>query len=58
MPLTRAELMARVGRMGGKLIPASELTEYASYLLELPVTVSDVPILTDDFAPVEILRAS
>ena len=56
--LTRAELMARVGRMGGKLVPASELAEYASYLLELPVTVSDVPILTDDFAPVEILRAS
>ncbi len=56
--LTRAELMARVGRVGGKLVPASELAEYASYLLELPVTVSDVPILTDDFAPVELLRAS
>jgi spermidine synthase len=56
--LTRAELMARVGRVGGKLVPASELMEYASYLLELPIPVSDVPVLTDDYAPVEILRAS
>jgi hypothetical protein len=50
--------MARVGRVGGKLVPASELVEYASHLLELPVSMSDVPILTDDYAPVEILRAS
>ncbi len=56
--LTRAELMRRAGRVGGKMIPASELSEYASYLMELPIPVSDVPTLTDDFAPVEILRAS
>jgi hypothetical protein len=56
--LTRAEFMARVGRVGGKLVPASDLVEYASHLLELPIPVSDVPILTDDYAPVEILRAS
>jgi spermidine synthase len=56
--LTRAELMARVGRVGGRLVPATDLAEFASYLLELPITVSDVPILTDDYAPVEILRAS
>jgi spermidine synthase len=56
--LTRAELMARVGRVGGKLVPASDLMEYASHLLELPIRVSDVPVLTDDYAPVEILRAS
>lgn len=56
--LTRAELMARVGRIGGKLVPPSELVEYASYLLELPIPVADVPILTDDYAPVEMLRAS
>jgi predicted membrane-bound spermidine synthase len=56
--LTRAELMARVGWAGGKLVPASDWAEYASHLLEVPITVSDVPILTDDFAPVEILRAS
>jgi len=55
--LGRAELMARVGRVGGRLVPASDLMEYASYLLELPIPVSDVPILTDDYAPVEILRA-
>jgi spermidine synthase len=56
--LARSELMRRVGRVGGRMVPASELSEYASYLLELPVPVSDVPTLTDDFAPVEILRAS
>ena len=56
--LTRAELMARVGRVGGRLVPASDLVEYATHLLDVPITVSDVPILTDDFAPVEILRAS
>jgi len=50
--------MRRAGRVGGKMIPASELSEYASYLMELPIPVSDVPTLTDDFAPVEILRAS
>jgi spermidine synthase len=56
--LTRAELMARVGRVGGKLVPASDLMEYASHLMELPISTTDVPILTDDYAPVEILRAS
>ncbi|MBI4734451.1 MAG: fused MFS/spermidine synthase [candidate division NC10 bacterium] len=56
--LTRAELMARVGRVGGRLVPASDLVGYASHLLEVPITTSDVPILTDDFAPVESLRAS
>ena len=56
--LSRAEWMSRVGRVGGKLVPASDLAEYASHLLEIPVDVSGVPILTDDYAPVEILRAS
>lgn len=56
--LSRGELMARAGRLGGKLVPASDVVEYASHLLELPIEVSDVPTLTDDFAPVEILRAS
>jgi spermidine synthase len=57
-PRTRAELMARARRAAGKLIPASELLEYTSYLFELPIEISDVPTLTDDFAPVEILRVS
>ena len=56
--MTRAEFMGRVGRVGGKLVPASELMEYASHLLEFPIATSDVPILTDDYAPVEVLRAS
>jgi hypothetical protein len=32
--------------------------EYASHLLDLPIPTADVPVLTDDYAPVEILRAS
>ncbi|MGE5848934.1 MAG: spermidine synthase [Candidatus Methylomirabilota bacterium] len=55
--LTRAELMKQVGRVGGRMVPASDLSEYASHLMDLPIPVSDVPTLTDDFAPVEILRA-
>jgi spermidine synthase len=55
--LTRGELVARAGRLGGKLVPASDLADYASHLFELPIPVSDVPILTDDYAPVDILRA-
>ncbi len=55
--LSRGDLVARAGRVGGRLIPASELAEYAAFLSEVPVETGDVPILTDDFAPVEILRA-
>ena len=55
--LTRGELVARAGRVGGKLVPASDLAEYAAHLLEVPIETKDVPVLTDDFAPVEILRA-
>jgi spermidine synthase len=55
--LSRPELVARAGRAGGRLIPASELAQFASHLMEIPVEVESVPILTDDFAPVEILRA-
>ncbi len=55
--LSRGELVARAGRVGGKLVPASDLSEYAAHLLEVPVEVTGVPTLTDDFAPVEILRA-
>jgi hypothetical protein len=55
--LSRAELVARAGRAGGKLVPASELAQFASHLMEIPVEVGNVPTLTDDFAPVEILRA-
>lgn len=56
--LTRAELVARAGRLGGRLVPASDLAGYAANLLELPIPTRDVPILTDDYAPVEILRVS
>jgi spermidine synthase len=55
--LSRGELVARAGRVGGKLVPASDLAEYAAHVSEVPIEVKDVPTLTDDFAPVEILRA-
>jgi spermidine synthase len=55
--LTRGDLVGRAGRLGGKLVPAAELAEFASYLHEIPVDTTGVPVLTDDFAPVEILRA-
>jgi spermidine synthase len=55
--LTRGELVARAGRVGGKLVPASDLAEYAAHLWELPIEHNGVPTLTDDFAPVELLRA-
>jgi hypothetical protein len=55
--LSRGELVARAGRVGGRLVPASDLTEYAAHLLDVPIEGGDVPTLTDDFAPVEILRA-
>jgi spermidine synthase/putative effector of murein hydrolase LrgA (UPF0299 family) len=55
--LTRGDLVGRAGRLGGKLVPALDLAEYAAHLSELPVDTSGVPTLTDDFAPVEILRA-
>lgn len=55
--LTRGELVARAGRLGGKLVPATDLAEYASHLYELPIPAEDVPVLTDDYAPVELLRA-
>jgi spermidine synthase len=55
--LSRGELVARAGRVGGRLVPASDLAEYAAHLLDVPIEGGDVPTLTDDFAPVEILRA-
>jgi hypothetical protein len=45
------------GRVRGKGFPAADLAEYAAHLLEVPIETKDVPLLTDDFAPVEILRA-
>ncbi|MFB3817341.1 MAG: fused MFS/spermidine synthase [Candidatus Methylomirabilales bacterium] len=54
---SRREFVGRAGRLGGKLVPASELADYASHVLELPIETRDVPVLTDDYAPVEILRA-
>ncbi len=53
--LTPEEIARRAGILGTKLLSPTELREKALHLLEEPVPVSDVPVLTDDFAPVDQL---
>jgi spermidine synthase len=54
-PLSRAELIDRVRRLGGRLVPPEELSKYASLLIEAPGGSEGAPLLTDDYAPVETL---
>jgi hypothetical protein len=49
--------VARTSLLGGRLAPPEEIAEFASALYERTIDVSDVPLLTDDFAPVDLLRA-
>jgi hypothetical protein len=55
--LSKAEFAARTALLEGRLATAGEMAEFAAALYESPIEVSDVPLLTDDFAPVDILRA-
>jgi spermidine synthase len=55
--LSKAEFVARTSLLGGRLAPPEEIAEFASALYERTIDVSDVPLLTDDFAPVDLLRA-
>jgi spermidine synthase len=55
--LSKAEFVARTALLEGRLAPPSEIAQFAAALYESPIDVSDVPLLTDDFAPVDILRA-
>jgi hypothetical protein len=54
-PLSRAELLERVRLLNGRLVPAEDLSKYASLLLEAPIDLAGAPLLTDDYAPVETL---
>ena len=51
------ELRAAVARLDGRMVPRAELEGYATLLMEPLPSFADAPLLTDDFAPVELLRA-
>ncbi len=53
--LTPDEIARRASILGTRLLSPTELREKALHLLEQPVPVADVPVLTDDFAPVDQL---
>jgi spermidine synthase len=53
--LSRTELLERVKRLDGRLVPLETLSEYASLLLETPVELESALLLTDDYAPVDTL---
>jgi spermidine synthase len=53
--LTGEEIARRAALLGTKLLSPTELREMAQHLLEQPVPVADVPLLTDDFAPADQL---
>lgn len=53
--LAPEEIARRAAILGTRLLSPTELREKALHLLEQPVPVSDVPVLTDDFAPVDLL---
>ena len=53
--LTLEEIARRAALLGTRLLSPTELREKALHLLEEPVPVSDVPVLTDDYAPVDLL---
>ncbi len=53
--LTPEEIARRAALLGTKILSPTELREKAQHLLERPVAVADVPVLTDDFAPADQL---
>jgi hypothetical protein len=53
--LSSDEIARRATLLGTQLLSPTELREKALHLLRDPVTVDDVPVLTDDFAPVDQL---
>ncbi len=53
--LTAEEIARRAALLGTKLLSPTELRDKAQHLLEQPVAVADVPLLTDDFTPVDQL---
>ncbi len=55
--LTRGQVQQRVLALQGKLLAPSEALAYASALWDGPLPTGDVPLLSDDFAPVDLLLA-
>ena len=53
--LTMEEIARRAAILGTKVLSPTELRDKAQHLLEGPVAVADVPVLTDDFAPADQL---
>ncbi|HEY7678217.1 MAG TPA: fused MFS/spermidine synthase [Candidatus Methylomirabilis sp.] len=53
--LTSDEIARRAALLGTKILSPTELREKALHLLRDPVPVADVPVLTDDYAPVDQL---
>ena len=50
-------MIAGIPALGGKVLSAARLLECASSMLPRPPDVGDALVLTDDYAPVELLRA-
>lgn len=53
--LSRDEIVRRALGLQGRLVPLAEAQEAAGRLYEGPLDFSNVPLLTDDFAPVDLL---
>jgi spermidine synthase len=55
--LSKDEFVARTSLLRGRLAPAEEVALFASALYERAIDLSDVPVFTDDYAPVDLYRA-
>lgn len=53
--LSPDEIARRATLIGTRILSPTELREKAQHLLERTIPVADVPVLTDDFAPVDLL---
>ena len=56
--LTSKEIRERAGQLGGRLVPTRDLVKLADNLRDIREADPDAVILTDDYAPVDNLRAS
>jgi spermidine synthase len=55
--LSKDEFVARTSLLRGRLAPAEEMAFFGSALYEPAIELSDVPVFTDDYAPVDLYRA-
>lgn len=56
--LTSKEIRERAGQLGGRLVPTRDLVKLADNLRDIREADPDAVLLTDDYAPVDNLRAS